>query len=299
MSLYSISKSIKNIEKNVLDVYRFLLGILKIIILSRFKLELPKSRVQNCIILGNGPSLKETINLHRNVLQNAVLFVVNNFSTAKEFKELKPANYIVLDPGYFIYKERADVKMTFNILKNEVTWNMNFFVPYMYRNDVDIIELKNKNRYVKICFYNYTLLKGPEKWIFPFYKKNLAMPQFYNVMGAAILVALNSGYKKVWLVGADHSWFDNLQVGNDNIVYRRDIHFYDSDKEEVKLNPIIEPVSNTKVSMEGMFWALHAVFKSYGILSRYSTYLKSTIINASEFSYLDTFIRKNLTEYEQ
>jgi len=152
---------------------------------------------------------------------------------------------------------------------------------------------------VKVCFYNYTIMKGPTSWVYPFFKKNLAMPQFYNVMGAGVYVALNCGYKNVWLVGADHSWFDNLHVGDDNIVYRKDVHFYDNEPEQVKLSPMIEPVSNTKVPMEGLFWALSAVFKSYKILFEYSTYLKSTIINASEFSYLDTFTRKNLKEYDK
>jgi hypothetical protein len=299
MIIYKVAKGIKNIEATVLNIYRFILSLGKIAILSKYNLVLPKASHSNCIVLGNGPSLKDTIRLHKNVLETAVIFAVNNFPVSKEFIEFKPTNYIVLDPGYFLYKERSDVKATFQILKNDVTWPMNFFVPYMYRKDKDIQELKNKNGFIKICFYNYTILKGPASWVYPIFKTNLAMPQFYNVMGAAIYVALNSGYKKVWLVGADHSWFDNLQVGNDNIVYRKDVHFYDNEPEQIKLTPMIEPVSNSKVPMEGLFWALSAVFKSYKILFGYSAYLKSTIINASEFSYLDTFTRKNLKEYDK
>ncbi|HSY60892.1 MAG TPA: hypothetical protein VK796_03400 [Cytophaga sp.] len=299
MIIYKIAKAVKNVEAAVLNVYRFVLSLGKITILSKYNLKLPKATHSDCIVLGNGPSLRDTINLHRDVLEKADLFAVNNFPNSKEFMEFKPANYIVLDPGYFLNKHRSDIIEVFRILKDDVTWTMNFFVPYMYRKDKDVVELKNKKGFVKICFYNYTILKGPANWIYPLFKKNLGMPQFYNVMGAGIYVALNCGYKNVWLVGADHSWFDNLHVGEDNIVYRKDIHFYDNAPEQIKLSPMIEPVSNTKVPMEGLFWALSTVFKSYGILFQYATYLNATIINASEFSYLDTFVRKNLKAYKK
>ena len=299
MIIYKISKVVKRVEAGILNVYRFILSLGKIAILSKYNLKLPEASHSNCIVLGNGPSLNDTIRLHRDVLEKAVLFAVNNFPATKEFIEFKPANYIVLDPGYFLNKQRIDIIEIFRVLKEDITWPMNFFVPYMYRKDIDIVELKNKKGYVKICFYNYTIMKGPAAWIYPLFKRNLAMPQFYNVMGAGIYVALNCGYKNVWVVGADHSWFDNLQVGDDNIVYRKDVHFYDNEPEQVKLSPMIEPISNTKVSMEGLFWALSTVFKSYGILFQYASYLKSTIINASEFSYLDTFTRKNLKEYDK
>jgi len=299
MIIYKIAKAVKNIEGGVLNVYRFVLSLGKIVILSKFNLVFPKASHSNCIVLGNGPSLKDTIRMHRDTLERAVLFAVNNFPTSNEFMEFKPANYIVLDPAFFLHKERSDINATFNVLKNEVTWPINFFVPYMYRKDKDVIELKNKNGFVKICFFNYTILKGPASWIYPLFKTNLAMPQFYNIMGAAIYVAMNSGYKNVWLVGADHSWFENIQVGDDNILYIKDKHFYDADSEKIKPVPMIELISNKKVRMEDLFWALSVVFKSYKILFEYSAYLKSTIINASEFSYLDTFTRKNLKEYDK
>jgi len=178
-----------------------------------------------------------------------------------------------------------------------VNWELKLFIPYIFRNDKDIKELKN-SKYVKVVFYNYTLMKGIDRWIFPFYKWNLAMPQFYNVLGASVLVAINSGYKKVYVVGADHSWFDNIFVGEDNIVYRKDVHFYDANSENIKFTPMIEPVSGTTVSMQGLFWALTAVFESYSTLNRYANYCDSKIYNASEFSYIDSFERKSLIHYD-
>lgn len=296
MLLFKVSSIVKQTEYFIKQVYQFFISLVKILIISKFNIKIPQATHESCVILGNGPSLRDTFKKHHDMLLKADLFCVNNFATSKEFKEYKPGNFVLLDPGFFKFKTRKDIVDTFNVLKNEVTWSMNLFVPYMFRKDPDVQHLL-KSKYVKVCFYNYTIMKGPEKWIFPFFKRNISFPQFYNVLGPSILLAINSGYKNVYMVGADHSWFENIYVRNDNVLCRKDVHFYDNDKEEVRYVPMIEPVSGKVVSITLFFWAQYEVFKSYNLMENYSKYAGSKIYNASESSYIDAFERKSLESY--
>ena len=85
-------------------------------------------------------------------------------------------------------------------MEKEVTWEMVFFVPYLYRKDVDVVRVLKNNPSVKITFFNYTIAKGYDFFTYYLYKKKLASPQFYNVLGISIFLGINMGYKNVWLL---------------------------------------------------------------------------------------------------
>jgi hypothetical protein len=292
MSIHKNANRIKTIERFVQNLYRSISGILKILILSKFNITLPAPKGENCIVLGNGPSLKNTFTDYEEILKKTPLICVNNFATSSEFKKFKPCYYVILDPGFFMHKQRPDVIATFNELKNHTNWPVNLFVPYLYRRDPDVQYFLQANSSVKISFYNYTIAKGFDFLTFKLFRKNLAMPQFYNVLGAAVFLAVNMGYKKIWLTGADHNWFQDIHINEDNSLCRKDLHFYD--KGEQALIPIIEPVSGKTQKVGDLFQAFYRVFDSYYLLDKYSTWRKCKIYNASGFSYIDAFERKKL-----
>src|ERR1700739_2156423 len=109
MSINSISNKLKQTEQFFKNIYNSILSCIKIVIVSKFNNRLPKAKQTECIILGNGPSLKNTLTNDIAVLKKSSLFCVNNFATAQEFMELQPSYYVILDPGFFLHKHRTDV----------------------------------------------------------------------------------------------------------------------------------------------------------------------------------------------
>jgi len=293
MSLNTLSKKLKDTEHFFENVYHSMLGFLKIIFLSKFNISMPPAKQESCIILGNGPSLKESFQKNENaIFKNTPLLCVNNFAASEQFFQYKPSYYVLLDPGFFIHKQREDVAATMNILKGKVDWEITLFVPYIHRKDADVQFFIKKNSFVKVQFFNYTVFKGFQSIAFKLFEKNLAMPQFSNVLGAAIFLMINMGYKKVWLMGADHSWFKNIYVSDDNSMYIEDKHFYDTEKQK-PIN-IKDPLSGKKAKAEELFLALYKTFNSYYLLEEYSKYKRCIIYNASEYSYIDAFERKKI-----
>ena len=293
--IYNVSKIVKKIELIIKNIYRSINGISKVLFISKFNLILPKSIGSECIILGNGPSLNVTIENYILILAEKPVLCVNNFALSDEFKIVMPKYYVLLDPGYFIHKERPDIKAVFVEFKNNVNWQMTLFVPYFYRKDPDILEFKRLNSFIRVEFYNYTIFKGFDFISFFLFRKNLAMPQFYNVLGASIYLAINIGYKKILITGADHTWSDNIHVDSENKLYRKDKHFYDKGNDKFH-SLIVDPLTGNAAKIANFFNAMYRIFDSYYILNKYATYMSAKIYNASEFSYIDAFERKKLDE---
>lgn len=287
MDMKKFQESISNVMN---QIFASCISIFKIIIRTKFNLTIPKATSDSCIILGNGPSLKQSLEKDIHTLKKSTLMCVNNFAISTEFNILKPSYYIILDPGFFIDKNRSDIVQTFNILKNDVDWELTLFIPYIFRKDIDINYLINKKGKVKISFYNYVVFKGFKALGFKLFKKNLAMPKFYNVLGASIFLAINMGFKKIKIAGADHSWFEQIQINQDNLLCRRDLHFYD--KKEQPLILIQDPVSKKTLRIGDFFEALHKTFDTYYLLNEYALAVGCTIYNISTFSYIDAFNRK-------
>lgn len=290
MFVKSLAIQIKRIEFFIQNIYRSTSGLIKIIVLSKYNLSFPKPLSQQCIILGNGPSLKEALQSEMEIYRKHPLISVNFFAATQEFSLLKPVYHVLHDPAFFMLKNRADITGIFDNFK-KVDWELTLFIPYLYRKNKSVVELKENSK-LKISFYNYTVVKGFEALSFPLYKKNLAMPQVYNVLGASIFLAINIGYKTIWIKGADHSWFKEMSVDEENRLYVEDKHFYDKGK-----SPYVfmkDPYTNKNIRVGDLFMSLHLVFDSYYLLDRYAKSCGKNVFNASEFSYIDAFERKPL-----
>ncbi len=170
-----------------------------------------------------------------------------------------------------------------------LTGSSHLFIPYIFRKDIDVNYLINKNGKVKINFYNYVVFKGFKSLGFKLFKHNFAMPKFYNVLGASIFLAINMGFKKIKITGADHSWFENIKINDDNLLCRRDLHFYD--KAEQPLIPIQDPISKKTLHIGDFFEALYKTFDSYHLLNQYAMISGCMVYNISRFSYIDAFKR--------
>ncbi|MGX5690572.1 hypothetical protein [Arcticibacter tournemirensis] len=270
-------------------------SLLKVLIQARAGISLPAGTKNTCYILGNGPSLKESLETNHKLLAASELHVVNGFALSPYYKTLKPQNYVFLDQYFTGYDGKntpiPTVQKTYEHLIADTSWPLNLFVPAATRKNPFWRELTEKNHYIKVIYYNYVIFRGFEAISYWFFKHNLAMPQCQNILAASIFLTINRGYEKVIIYGADHSWHEQLIVDENNVVSTLDKHFYNTSGTEVNLKQRVKKAESYGV--HAYFASLSKAFYSYFILSRYAAKRGVKILNASIKSYIDAFERVN------
>ncbi len=268
-------------------------SVLKVLIQARAGLNLPAATKKACYILGNGPSLKQSLEKHRNLFTASELYVVNGFAISDYYKLLKPENYVFLDQYFTGYDGKntpiLTVQKTYEHLIEDTSWPLNLFVPAATRKNLFWKELTLKNTNIRIVYYNYVIFRGFENIAHWFFKHNLAMPQCQNILAASIFLAINRGYEKVIIYGADHSWHEQLIVDESNTVSTLDKHFYNPGGTEVNLKKRVKKRDSYGVHV--YFASLSKAFYSYWVLQQYATERGVNVLNASSKTYIDAFER--------
>lgn len=277
--------------------FQTILSLGKVLIKSKTGINLPVAPSKTCIVLGNGPSLKTSLNNHPLFFTKHPLVCVNSFSTTEEYTLLKPSFYVILDPGFW-FSDKPVVTSTVNSLINKTSWNVYLLIPQIARQSKLFSELEKQNPNIKITYFNYTVYKGFRKtgnWL---YKNNLAMPQSQNVMVASLFLALNIGFRKIYLTGADHSWHETLMVNDENIVCAKHLHFYEG-VEKPKYVPFYKGMHlNETFTMTEIFATFSKIFLGYMNVNEYTKYKHAKIYNASEISFIDAFERIKISNVE-
>ena len=297
--LFSVKNDSDKIYKNIT-----ILGIT--IKIKRYKKLKNPIKIQNwgvtisndsIAILGNGPSLKDTFNDANdyNFIAKKDIFVVNSFVQSEEFFILKPKYLCLMDPNYWgatirLYER---FKKDYEQLK-KVNWDMIIFMPRQAsQNNIFKNLLSENNKYIKFNYINTTPSQVENKnLLYDLYKKNEAMPDVHNVLVGCMYIAINLGYKNIYLYGADHSWHLSLIVNDDNIPCIISKHFYNK-KEVVDYTPLYKSQTEKETIKIGEeFEAYAALHKSYEKLEEYSQAMGANIYNLSKFSCIDAFRRK-------
>jgi hypothetical protein len=289
----SLEKLFKKIDLFVSQCINTIVSLLKIVLRSKFGIHLPTAQSDTCIILGNGPSLKTSLEKHPEFFNQHPLVCVNNFSTTDEYVILKPTYYVILDFGYWL----SDTKIildTLEALKTKTTWSIRFFVPQIASKSNRFNDLCKANPNIHLHYFNYTVFKG-----FPFiahwlYSRNFAMPQSQNVLVVSLFLSINLGFKNIYLLGADHSWHENLYLDEHNTLCVKHVHFY-GDAEKVKYVPFVKGSHlNETFKMHEIMTTLGKVFYGYESIKMYADNRGTAIYNASEISFIDVFNRVKL-----
>ncbi|UKJ08055.1 hypothetical protein [Solitalea lacus] len=290
-----IENSVTFISDKVSAALQTIVSVLKVLVRSKFGLKLPEATTPKCYILGNGPSLKQSIEKrHAELVDSSVsLFVVNSFAVSPLFVELKPKYYVFLDPYFASYNGVSTpidaVKKTYEHLLNDVSWEMTLFLPARASKNLFLQQLVKQNPNIKISFYNYVVFDGLNEVKFQFFKRNLAMPQCQNILGACIFIATNMQFKEVFLLGADHSWHEQIALDENNNLVTIDKHFYNQQGKSIVMNT---HANNTaEYGVHSFFASLAKAFFSYKVLAKYAKYRGVKVKNWSEKSYIDAFER--------
>lgn len=239
------------------------------------------------VILGNGPSLRETIDRHLSWLERHELMAVNFAANTPELQRLRPGLYILADGHFFTGAERdPNVELLWRRIR-QVGWRMTLFVPARYRREAR--QLLGESANVTLKYFNLTPVEGL-RWVSHImFRLGLGMPRPRNVMIPAIMTAIREGYGKVYLAGADHSWSRTLWVDDDNHVVSVQPHFYKDNESE-----------HRRVTSEYAGYHLHDIlnsltiaFRSYFQVSDWARSRGVEVINVTPGSMIDAFPRSS------
>ena len=262
----------------------------KVMLLSRRPSPAGEPKKGSLIIMGNGPSLRETIANHAEILKTATTLAVNFAANADTYRELQPNLYVLADPHFF--RTGADGKSSDqNVMRlweniASTDWPMTLYVPCK----ANLPEAICKNRNITVKRYNLTPGEGLRGLVHWLYRQGLAMPRPRNVLIASIMVALREGYRDIRIVGADHTWSRDLWVDDKNRVISVQKHFYkDNDKE-------FERVAQEYAGyhLHDILNSLTIAFRSYHQIADYAASIGAKIINCTPGSFIDAFPRAQL-----
>lgn len=240
-------------------------------------------------IMGNGPSLmhiQEEIGDCRNDIN---LCAVNNSVISDIFFELKPEILVWADEGFYIKKDKdgSEEQKAYVLLKTKVDWNLKIFAPNVFPKWFFKDFSCNKN--ISVIPFNGSHWKNrlPSLDIvkFKLYNLGLLAPVSQNVIISSIYCALRMGYKEISLYGVEHSWLRLTEVGEDNICYLVDEHFYGK-----KYRPWVTP-SGVYIKLHELLQMWVYAFSAYHELNSYANYIGAKILNRTKGSYIDAFDR--------
>ena len=263
----------------------------KAMLLSRRPSPAGSLKEERLIIMGNGPSLRDTIANHSEILKTVDTLAVNFAANADTYRELRPNLYVLADPHFFRTDAEEGKSSDPNVVRlweniAATDWPMTLYVPCR----ATLPESIQGNGNIMVKRYNLTPgegLRGPVHWL---YRHGFAMPRPRNVLIASIMVALREGYRDISIVGADHTWSRDLWVDDRNRVISVQKHFYkDNDKE-------FERVAQEYAGyhLHDILNSLTIAFRSYHQIADYAATLGANITNCTPGSFIDAFPRSEL-----
>lgn len=255
--------------------------------------ELNDDRDSECWILGNGPSLKDDLPEIINKLKKAEIVVVNEFVKSPYYEMLKPRIYVIADPALGKEDNTEDVQNRvdnlFDLLKEKTKWDISFFIPNTFSENV---KSKIENKFIKVYKYNVTPISNLNFITAFLIKHNFAMPVVQNVIIGCIIIAINLRYKDINILGADHSWFKNIELNKKHQVCITETYFF-KDKKDIKYKPWFKnEYENEIYTMSEVLKILAKMYDSYYIVANYAKKQGARIKNKSSHTYLDAFPRE-------
>lgn len=241
------------------------------------------------IIMGNGPSLSETIRDHLDTLVSHDTMAVNFAATTEEYFRLKPNHYILADPHFFESDHPKVETLWENISKTD--WPLTLHIPSGRK----IGSRRKLPENITVRRFNMTPAEGYDSICHKLFDKGLAMPRPRNVLIPAIMEGIREGYGRIYIVGADHTWPHTLYVDDLNRVVTVQPHFYKEDKEE--LDRIAEVYAGSHV--HDVLGNMVVAFRSYHAIRRYADERGVEILNATPGSLIDAFTRSEFGKEER
>ncbi len=240
------------------------------------------------IILGNGPSLRQTIDAYsHDVLPRYPLMAVNFAANAPEFTLLRPRYYILADPLFFASSSDKKVAQLWENFARLVEWRMTIYVPMKH-----VARVRLHNPMISVAGFNFIGLEGTGWFTRAAFDAGRGMPRPRNVLIPALMVGIKLGYKNIYITGADHSWTKTLDVDDENRVVTVQPHFYRDDEHEARRVALIYE----NIHMHDILESFSIAFRSYFAVEKYARRRGIDIYNATPGSFIDAFRRRLLPQ---
>ena len=249
------------------------------------------------VVIGNGPSLKESLKKYGEKIKKYDSIVVNYFAATDEYVALKPKYYAFADPMWFGGKKelKAAVKGLWGNLIEKTTWPLTIIVPE-YARGMELEGALSVNPNIRFAYYSNSNYQPWEKVDLELLDRNLVAPPSQTVVSLCTWFAIYQGYENTYLIGADTSFVADLKVDQQtNIVYTIDQHFYNN--QEVYKDTGLFDANHCKkygMKMSAIFEDVGGMFKDYDLLARYAAWKGVGLYNASEYSWIDALERKKI-----
>ena len=237
------------------------------------------------VVLGNGPSLNDTVASHLDFLESRRLLAVNFAANTPLFAQLKPDYYVLADPLFFTALDKPNVAQLWEAVA-AASWQMTLMVPVGYA----VPQKVAGNTLVRVERYNLTPVEG-FRWLRNrLYRAGLGMPRPRNVLIPSLMLAMAAGFKTIYVAGADHSWMKTISVDDENHVVSIQPHFYkdsEGEKSRIKTDYMNYPLHQ-------IVYSFYVAFRSYHVIADYARSVKATVYNITPGSFIDAFPRKKL-----
>ena len=250
------------------------------------------------IIIGNGPSLKQSIDKYKDEILSYDRIAVNFFASSDLFEILKPNIYLFADPAFFDMPEnkKKSIEGLFDNLVRKTQWPMRVIIPLSARGALSLSRIQ-KNGNIIIDYYFNCIQDVGELTKYEAWDRNLIGPPAQNVLNVAVYLSLYWGYKETYLIGADSSFLEDLRVDQEtNELFTIDTHFYDN--KSVICEKSLFNAKQGRIMPEwtlyGLIYAYGKMFEGYYELKKYADYKGLKVYNASEYSWINVFERKKL-----
>ena len=253
--------------------------------LVKYKLPHKLDKVKDIFVLGNGPSLNKDLDHIGQYREQVDLVAVNFFGLTPLFEKLKPRHYVISDPIFFKENRSEQVNKLFQKFESIANWKMILVVP---ESGIFMQELLKKNKNISFVIFSNLRMVGYLPIINYFYKKGLAIPAGTNIIIPSLIYAINLGYSRICLFGADHSWLKTLSVDFDDNLIHMDEHYYDKKKRNLS-----EEFPETKFPVYAQIMNMKKLFEAYHLVDRYARMNDCVIYNTSSATLLDIFKRKD------
>ena len=244
------------------------------------------------IIMGNGPSLADTMRDYADTLLSHPLMAVNFAANAEEFYRFRPQYYVLADPAFFAADPYENVVMLWENIRRRVDWPMTIFVPATCRRRIR--ELLAERTDIRVEYFNMIGIEGYHWLENAAFSSGRGMPRPRNVLIVSLMVALKMGFRNIYITGADHSWTRTLEVSEDNLVVTVQPHFYkDNAAEHARVASVYKDIR-----LHQILHSFYVAFRSYFAIERYARTRGINIYNATPGSFIDAFPRRPLSAIE-
>ena len=274
----------ENITSAVSKTMATMASLLKVVLLSKgVSVSMKKENGKEIIIMGNGPSLRQTIDRDLDWLITHDLMAVNFAAITPDFFKLRPKYYILADNHFFnSLQSDPNVSKMWKAFQS-VSWEMTLLVPVKFKHLVAPLTINCPE--LKLRYFNLTPIEGYSVVTHGLFSAGLGMPRPRNVLIPAIMEAIRMGYEKIFICGADHSWTKTLDVDDDNFVVSVQPHFYKDNEDEHKR--VRETYQGLK--LHDVLGSMVVAFKSYWQIADYARKKGVTVLNATPGSMIDAF----------